>query len=152
MENASKAVIMAGAVIVALILISLALIIYNNVKDSLNVADVQIDNIVIQEYNSKYLMYDKEYVTGIEVKECISDVLYTNANSSNPDVFVTGLTVENKNEALEYVKIEVDNKGKKKATNNKLALNSINNSSRYTTSIKIGNDGLVENIIFKIKL
>ncbi len=151
MENTSKAIYIAGAVIIALAIVSLGLLIYNIVKNSLGVANVQIDNIVAQEYNAQYLVYDKEFVTGIEVKECIAEVLYNNANATDETVFVTGLTVENKAQTYEYIKIEVDNKGKKKATNNNLSLSNINNASRYTTTIILGNDGLVQNIVFKIK-
>lgn len=150
MENASKAIIIAGAVIITLAVISLGILIYNMARESLNVAKVQIDNMVIEEYNAQYLVYDKEYVTGIEVKQCISEVLYSNANATDPNIFVTGLTLKKGSQTYEYIKIEVDEYGKKKATNNNLSLSNISNSARYKTTIIFADDGLVQNITFNL--
>ena len=134
MENASKAVLIAGGVLVALAVLSISLMIYHAATKALGSTEIQIDTILVQEYNSAYLAYDKEYVTGIEVKQCISEVLYSNANSADPTIFATGLTVQNATETYEYIKMQVDAKGKKKATNNNLSLANIKNSSRYTVS------------------
>ena len=151
MENASKAIIIAGAVMITIMLLGLAMLIFNAARDSLGVAGVQIDSIIVQEYNAQYQAYDKEFVTGIEVKECISEVLYNNANSTNDNIFVTGLSVEYRDGSIdEYVSITNDN-GVKTVVNNKVPLSNISNSSRFTTNLIIGNDGLVEKIIFKMK-
>ena len=151
MENASKAIIIAGAIIIVIMLLGLAMAIFNTARDSLGVAGVQIDTIIAQEYNSQYQAYDKEFVTGIEVKECISEVLYNNANSTNENIFVTGLSVQYRDGTIdEYVSI-TNNNGVKTVVNNRLPLSNISNASRFTTSLIIGNDGLVEKIVFKMK-
>lgn len=151
MENASKTIIIAGSVIVAILVLSLAVYVYNAASGSLGVASVQIDSIVIEQYNAQYQSYDKAFVTGIEVKECISEVLYNNANSTDDRVFVSGLTVVYKDGTSdEFIKIEkVD--GHKVATNNNLPLSKIPNASRFTTSLTICEDGLIEKIIFTMQ-
>lgn len=152
MENASKSILIAGSVIIALALVSIGFLILNSARNSADLSGIQIDNIVKEQYNSQYLIYDKNYVTGIEVKQCISDVLYNNSLEIENGIMLTGVTVDSK----EYIGI-VNNNGKKTVTDNiarltsdttKHSVGDISNSNRYTTQIILGEDGLVEKIIF----
>ena len=102
-------------------------------------------------YNSQYTKYEKDTVTGIEVKECILEVLHSNANTKNDAVFVTGVEVHNTDRTLKYVDITVAVTGVKRALPNDYPLSYISNVDKYTTEIIVGDDGLVQNIIFKIK-
>lgn len=151
MENASKAIIIAGSVIILLMVVGLGMFVYNKASSSVSVVDTQLDTMIVQEYNSQYTKYEKAYVTGVEVKECILEVLHNNANTKNDAVFVTGVEVHNADRVLKYVDITVAVTGVKRALPNDYPLSSISNASRYTTDIIVGDDGLVQNIIFKIK-
>ena len=84
MENASKALIMAGAVLVAILIVSLGVIIFNNfsksVKDNANMDEQEIAN-----FNSKLTPYMGDSISGSQVNALIQLVISidTSAYSSN---------------------------------------------------------------------
>ena len=84
MENASKALIMAGAVLVAILIVSLSVVIFNNfsksVKDNANMDEQEIAN-----FNSKLTPYMGENISGSQVNALIQLVISINrsAISSN---------------------------------------------------------------------
>lgn len=74
MENASKALIMAGAVLVSILIVSLGVIIFNNfsknVKDNANMDEQEISN-----FNSKITPYIGENINGSQVNALIQLVI-----------------------------------------------------------------------------
>ena len=87
MENASKALIMAGAILIAILIISLSVYIFNNMstsaKDSANMDKQEISN-----FNSKITPYLGENVTGTQVNSLIQLVISIDnaAVSSNGNI------------------------------------------------------------------
>lgn len=77
MENASKALIMAGAVLIALLIISLGIAVFqrmsNTAKDSANMDKQEIAN-----FNSKLTPYVGENVNGAQVNSLITLVISLN--------------------------------------------------------------------------
>ena len=55
MENASKALIIAGAILLSILLISLAIMVYNQAKGTIN--DANLDAETIQTFNTKISQY-----------------------------------------------------------------------------------------------
>ena len=55
MENASKALIIAGAILLAILLISLAIVVYNQARGTID--DANIDAEAVQTFNSKFDAY-----------------------------------------------------------------------------------------------
>lgn len=55
MENASKALIIAGAILLSILLISLGIMVYNNAKGT--ISDANIDQETIQAFNTKISQY-----------------------------------------------------------------------------------------------
>ena len=55
MENASKALIIAGAILLSILLISLGIMVYNNAKGTVN--DANLDTESIQTFNGKFTQY-----------------------------------------------------------------------------------------------
>lgn len=74
MENASKALIMAGAVLVAILIVSLGVVIFNNfsksVKDNANMDEQEIAN-----FNSKLTPYMGDSISGSQVNALIQLVI-----------------------------------------------------------------------------
>ena len=79
MENASKALIMAGAVLLALLIISLGVMIYNNysktVAENSDLSEQEITSL-----NSKILPYIGENISGSKVNALITVVYAMNRN------------------------------------------------------------------------
>lgn len=76
MENASKALIIAGAILLAIVIISLGLVVVNNtrgVSDNANLSEQEI-----QSFNSKFVAYEGKNVSASRVNTLIQQVIATN--------------------------------------------------------------------------
>ena len=80
MENASKALIIAGAILLAILLISLGIMIFNQAQDT--VSNSGMSQAEMQAFNNKFLKYEGTR-TGSDIKSLISEVLASNADSNN---------------------------------------------------------------------
>ncbi len=85
MENASKALIIAGAILLAILLISLGILIFNQAQDTVN--NSGMSQAEITAFNNKFLKYEGTQ-KGSVVKSLINEVLASNADENNPDVKV----------------------------------------------------------------
>lgn len=80
MENASKALIIAGAILLAILLISLGIMIFNQAQDT--VSNSGMTQAEISAFNNKFLKYEGKQ-KGTVVKSMINEVLASNADSNN---------------------------------------------------------------------
>ena len=77
MENASKALIIAGAILLSIVIISLGLVVVNNVRDTIN--NTNMDAQEVEAFNGKFTPYGGEKVSGTKVKALINVVSSNNA-------------------------------------------------------------------------
>ena len=125
MENASKALIIAGAILLAILLISLGILIYNQAQDTIN--NSGMDQAAISAFNNKFLKYEGKQ-SGSVVKSLINEAIASNADESLPDVKVQLVTSSGATTGTDI-------------TNNTSA---ISTSSKYTIEISTyGTDGMV---------
>ena len=76
MENATKALIIAGAILISILIIALGVMIYNNASgtvDSANMSDTEI-----QAFNSKLTQYMSDNMSSTEVESLIKTVQASN--------------------------------------------------------------------------
>lgn len=91
MENASKALIIAGAILLAILIISLGILIFNQafgvVANSNAMSEVEIT-----QFNQKFTQYEGPKVRGATVKSLLQSVLSNNVMQDDDDrrVTVTG--------------------------------------------------------------
>lgn len=76
MENASKALIIAGAILLAIVIISLGLVVVNNTKETIQNANMSEQEI--QAFNSKFTSYEGPKVTGTNVNTLIAAIVASN--------------------------------------------------------------------------
>ena len=81
MENASKALIIAGAILLAILLVSLGILVYNNAKST--VGSANLDTQTIQAFNSQWETYIGNNKTASEVQAMFSAVIASNASEQN---------------------------------------------------------------------
>ena len=62
MENASKALIIAGAILLAILIIGLGIFIYRQAANT--VSDTGMDQLAIQQFNAQFTQYDSKTVSG----------------------------------------------------------------------------------------
>lgn len=81
MENASKALIIAGAILLAILLISLGIMIFNQAQDTVN--NNGMSQAELQSFNNKFIKYEGTNKSGSEVKAMINEIIASNADESN---------------------------------------------------------------------
>ena len=88
MENASKALIIAGAILLSILLISLGIMIYNQAQDTVN--NSGMSQAEITAFNNKFIKYEGTNKKASEVRALINEVITSNADSSTPTVNING--------------------------------------------------------------
>lgn len=79
MENASKALLIAGAVLLVILIISLSVFIFNKVQSPANEARVQMSEEEILMFNSQFTKYAGKNVSAMNTKNLISAIRSNNA-------------------------------------------------------------------------
>lgn len=80
MENATKALLIAAAVLIAILIISLGLVVYNMASETIGA--VNFSDQEITAFNDKFTQYENEHVRGSEVNAMLKTVLDSNMKSS----------------------------------------------------------------------
>lgn len=83
MENASKALIIAGAILVSILIVGLGVIIYNNVSGI--ASGTNLDSQEITAHNSPFEGYFGDYVSGSNVRALITQVQANNSAAQRND-------------------------------------------------------------------
>lgn len=86
MENASKALIIAGAILLAILLISLGILIFNQAQDT--VSNSGMSDAQKTAFNNQFLKYEG-IQKGTVVKSLVNEVLANKADTNNPQITVT---------------------------------------------------------------
>ena len=81
MENASKALIIAGAILLSILIISLGIMVYNNAKNT--VGSASLDKQEIETFNSQWQTYVGKNKTASEVYTMMSAIVASNASEAN---------------------------------------------------------------------
>lgn len=90
MDNASKALIMAGAVLISIALVGVGVYIFSSTNTMVGGANQQLDDAAAQMTNSTLGQYAGSKVRGSTVKQLLEKVRISNTNDTLPiDVIVT---------------------------------------------------------------
>ena len=76
MENATKALLIAAAVLIAILIISLGIVIYNQASETVN--SVNMSSQEVQAFNDQFLKYDGTGKRGTEVNALLKTILNNN--------------------------------------------------------------------------
>lgn len=76
MENASKALIIAGAILLSILIISLGIMIYNQASGVVN--NNAVEEVEVQQFNEKFSQYFGEHVSGANVNALVNRVRTNN--------------------------------------------------------------------------
>lgn len=87
MENASKALIIAGAILLAILIISLGILIYNQAAGVVN--NNAMSEVERQNFNSKFTQYEGDSVRGTTVRALLQAVLSNNLSADSDDRRIT---------------------------------------------------------------
>lgn len=95
MENASKALLIAGAVLIVILLIAVGMKIFNSSSSTADQVDTNMQTVEITTFNNKFLQYEGKQ-SGTQVKALINVVIAHNATDEARKVKVNGETKGNK--------------------------------------------------------
>jgi len=88
MENASKALIIAGAILISILLISVGVLIMNSTGGISQQVDTQADSMTMQAFNGQFTPYSGKK-SAAQIKTLMSTVISSNSNNSNHQITVT---------------------------------------------------------------
>lgn len=128
MENASKALIIAGAILLSILIIGLGMSVFNSAKEALSGAN--LDKEKIATFNSEYEAYLGDNIKGTQVKSLCDSVRNNNLNADESEVFT--ITI---NDVTDPVDINTLKK-------------TVANGKTYTVDMTYGTNKLIETITF----
>lgn len=89
MENASKALLIAGAILIAILLIAIGMMVYNSAS---GVVDSAASNMSSQEktmFNKQWTIYEGTQ-SGSVANEIVTAIRTNNSDDDNPDITLNG--------------------------------------------------------------
>ena len=133
MENASKALIIAGAILLAILIISLGIMIYNQASGVVN--NNAMSEVDISTFNNKFTQYEGTNVRGAQVKALLQQIATNN------------VTYQDDTSRQVAVKIGSGEGEGQKITNASTLAATINTGKTYNVSSTTdGKTGLIKNI------
>lgn len=131
MENASKALIIAGAILISIVLVSVGVLVVNslNTDDALSTMTQQ----EIQAFNTKFDNSAGTRRTGAVVKSLLSTVITNNAQYTGDTEKTVKVTMGSNTDVTDSATLST-------------MRNSINNGKRYDVVIAYGTSGIVSGI------
>lgn len=88
MENASKALIMAGAVLIAILLISTGILIFKSTTRLEEQVGTTSKTMAASSFNSQFTSFIGNNVPSVQVKSLISRIISSNAQNGNKQITV----------------------------------------------------------------
>ena len=131
MENASKALIIAGAILLSILIISLGIMIFNQARNALDTN--QMDAVAIQQFNEKFTQYEGDNIRGGQVNSLLQSVVANNMQEDD-----------------DARKVEVD--GAITLDQNASSVNKVPTGAVYNVSISISDNGSDKGLVNKITI
>lgn len=127
MENAVKALLIAAAVLIAILIISLGLVVYNKASETANNAG-DLSEYEIQQHNEKFTRYQSTSASGSEVNAMLTTVFNHNLLLDNEADMIT-VTVGEET-VIDAGVVETGNPPAKVSTNTRYSI-----ECQYTSGI-----------------
>ena len=151
MENASKALIIAGAILLAILIISLGILIYNQASSV--VQDNAMSTVEIQQFNQQFTQYEGSSVRGSTVRALYQAVLSNNVSQDSAT-----RQVEIDNVAIGGTEGSIETSGTTTADLSKSAkemppgFNNIETGTSYSVTCSYGSSGASTGLVQRITI
>jgi len=126
MENASKALLIAGSILIVILLIGVGMMIFNSIGSVTSAGQDSMDKTAIQAFNQDFLAYEGSNKTAAEIKSLWRMIQANNINSDNQVKFNGTLLASSSVIPTTY-----------------------SNAVRYTISFELNELGYVSNAVVK---
>lgn len=133
MENASKALIIAGAILLSILIVSLGIMVYQNAKNTIGSSNLNKQEI--EAFNSQWQNYEGTKKTASEVRSAAQAIIASNAS-------------ESKSGSNRWVSFSNSSKASTTAqtTQPTVTVPSLANSNTYTIVVGYDTNGLVVDV------
>lgn len=139
MENASKALLIAGAILICILLIGVAMLIYNGAMNGVDEGISQMDQNAKQAFNAPFTQYEGKK-SGANVRALIGNIISSNSTNKDTDGKIVSITGDET--------FKADSKDLK--MNEMSAYRAkINTGAYYNIVVKYNDDGLVNEVEIK---
>lgn len=96
MENASKALLIAGAILIVILLIAVGMLVYNGARGSIDKAIGQMSSTEKDIHNKQFEPYLNDKVSGSNLKTLYSKVISNNGEEANAKVKISTVDTSGK--------------------------------------------------------
>lgn len=146
MENASKALMIASAVMISIAIISIGVMVYNAVRSTIN--NIDVDSVAVSTHNSRFVTFIGE-MTGVDVKRCIQNVLANNFNDNTATEYKVEVSIVQSGSTVDYVKFTNATKtgSGRQTVCNQMSTN-IKENYRYQGVVSYSSNGIITKIVF----
>lgn len=136
MENASKALIIAGAILLAIVIISLGLVVVNNVRSTID--NTNMNQQEIEAFNGKFTPYVGDNIKGSKVNSLIAIISSSNADSYQKDTDA-GTTGAKATQPYVGIKFDTDEsvEGTYDSVGGEVTYPKANSSKSYTVEVSM---------------
>ena len=137
MENAAKALLIAGAILICILLIGVGMLIYNNAIQNIEGGMSSMDENAKLQFNIKFTQYEGKK-SGANVRALIGNIITNNSTNQDVDGKLVELVIENTSFKPTTSDLKMDEMSAEKAK--------INTGAQYNVVISYSKDGLVNKV------
>lgn len=94
MENASKALIIAGAILLSILIIAIGMYVYNNAQSTINESLTSMSESEKNAFNSKFIGYEGA-ATGSQLKALIGDLVTSSSTYAEEPAKIVSFCIDN---------------------------------------------------------
>ena len=147
MENASKALIIAGAILLSILIIGMGMFIYNQAQDQIQKSAGQMSTEEINVHNSQFTSYVGNKVSGAQVKQLLNKLAinagkYGEDDKNNPRKPLIDIVGGKSGEGADNLK----SNNSYSADDVNIAARGIISASTYKVTTNLDSNGLVNKI------
>lgn len=148
MENASKALIIAGAILISILLIGVGVMVMNGAQGGIDEAIASMSEQEKQMFNQKFTQYEGQTVKGANVRALIRNII--SSNSTNKDIDGKLVELDIRQAGLTGVTVSKPTTANTQSDAMSVASSKINTGATYTVTITYNNaTGLVSKVTVK---
>ena len=145
MENASKALLIAGAILICILLVAVGMYIFNGSNSSIESSIATMSTQEIETFNTKYTMYEGEQ-SGANVKALLG-TLISNSNTNKGEITkIPGVYFENYKNNKEKIdsSLPIDGENAEYLDVLQNIKHNIDNKHKYWVEFNFQNNGLID--------
>lgn len=137
MENASKALLIAGAILICILLIGVGMLVFNGAQETISGGLSSMDESAKQQFNAKFTQYEGKK-SGSNVRALIGNIITNNSTNQEVDGKLVELVIEKTSFKPTTSDLKMDEMSAEKAK--------INTGAQYNVVISYSKDGLVNKV------